>query len=156
MLRTVAPDVFFISSAVFWNFYYIDGDAVKKQIRLNKTRITRKHRVSNAVKRYSTRPRLVVFRSHKHISAQIIDDQKGMTVASACSQDKTLRQSVGYGGNCEAAAKVGEALARKALAAGIRQVAFDRRGYKYHGRIKTLADAARDAGLDIGAKEETN
>jgi len=79
-----------------------------------------------------------------------------MTVASACSQDKALRQSVGYGGNCEAAAKVGEALAKKALAAGIRQVAFDRRGYQYHGRVKTLADAARDAGLDIGAKEETN
>ena len=128
------------------------GVEVKKQIKLNKSRKTRKFRVSNAVQRYATRPRLVVFRSHKHISAQVIDDEKSVTLASASTQDKNLRSSIGYGGNCDAAAKIGEAIAKKAVAAGILQVAFDRRGYKYHGRVKSLADAARDNGLDIGGK----
>ena len=128
---------------------------MKKQIKLNKSRITRKFRVSNAVKRYSTRPRLVVFRSHKHISAQVIDDEKGVTLASASSLDKDLRSQIGYGGNCAAAAKVGEVVAKKAVAAGVTQVAFDRRGNKYHGRVKTLADAARENGLDIGGKESS-
>lgn len=125
---------------------------MKKQIKLNKGRRTRKFRVSNAIKRYSTRPRLVVFRSHKHISAQVIDDENGVTLAFAGTMDKDLRNGIAYGGNCEAAAKVGEAIAKKAVAAGITQVAFDRRGYKYHGRVQSLADAARDNGLDIGGK----
>jgi len=124
---------------------------VKKQIRLNRQRQNRKLRVSNAVKRYSTRPRLVVFRSHKHISAQIIDDSKGTTLVSASSLDKDIRSGLKYGGNCEAAAVVGAVIAKKALGAGVSQVAFDRRGFRYHGRVKSLADAARDAGLDIGA-----
>jgi len=128
---------------------------VKKQIKLNKSRKTRKFRVSNAVKKYSTRPRLVVFRSHKHISAQVIDDEKGVTIAAAGTQDKELRKGIAYGGNCDAAGKIGEAIAKKAVAAGIVQVAFDRRGYKYHGRVKSLADAARDNGLDIGGKGDT-
>ena len=125
---------------------------MKKQIKLNKSRRTRKFRVSNAVKKYSTRPRLAVFRSHKHISAQVIDDNKGLTLASASTRDKELRGSIAYGGNCDAAAKVGETVAKKAVAAGVTQVVFDRRGYKYHGRVKSLADAARDNGLDIGGK----
>ena len=125
---------------------------MKKQIKLNKSRKTRKFRVSNVVKKYSTRPRLVVFRSHKHISAQVIDDENGVTLASAGTRDKDLRGEIAYGGNCDAAAKVGEIVAKKALAAGVTQVAFDRRGYKYHGRVKSLADAARDSGLDIGGK----
>lgn len=112
-------------------------------------------RVSNTVKRYSTRPRLVIFRSHKHISAQIIDDAKGVTLVSASSLDKDLRSGLKYGGNCEAASTVGAAIAKKAIAAGVSQVAFDRRGCRYHGRVKSLADAARDAGLDIGAKGES-
>jgi ribosomal protein L18, bacterial type len=128
---------------------------VKKQIKLNKSRRTRKFRVSNAVKRYSTRPRLAIFRSNKHISAQIIDDEKGLTIASASTLDKDLRAVVGYGGNCAAAAKVGESVAKKAVAAGVVQVAFDRRGFKYHGRVKSLADAARDSGLDIGGKGDS-
>ncbi len=128
---------------------------MKKQIKLNKSRTTRKFRVSNAVKKYSTRPRLVVFRSHKHISAQVIDDDKGVTLASASTLDKDLRGGIGYGGNCHAAMKIGETIAKKALAAGVTQVAFDRRGCKYHGRVKTLADAARDNGLDIGGKGES-
>lgn len=125
---------------------------MKKQIKLNKSRTTRKYRVSNAVKRHSTRPRLAVFRSHKHISAQVIDDEKGITLASAGTLDKDLRGEIGYGGNCDAAAKVGAAIAKKAVAVGVTKVAFDRRGCKYHGRVKTLADAARDNGLDIGGK----
>ena len=125
---------------------------MKKQIKLNKSRKTRKFRVTNAVKKYSTRPRLVVFRSHKHISAQVVDDEKGVTLASASTLDKDLRDGIAYGGNCNAAAKVGEAVAKKAVVAGVTQVAFDRRGYKYHGRVKSLADAARDHGLDIGSK----
>lgn len=119
---------------------------------MNKSRKTRKFRVSNAVKRYSTRPRLAIFRSNKHISAQVIDDEKGITLASASTMDKDLRGQIGYGGNCDAAVKIGETIAKKALAAGVTQVAFDRRGFKYHGRVKTLADAARDNGLDIGGK----
>ena len=126
------------------------GVEVKKQIRLNKSRKTRKFRVSNSVKKYATHPRLVVFRSHKHISAQVIDDEKGVTVASVSTLDKELRDSLGYGGNCDAATKVGATIAKKAVAAGVVSVAFDRRGYKYHGRVKSLADAARDNGLDIG------
>jgi len=114
--------------------------------------MTRKFRVSNAVKKYSTRPRLAIFRSNKHISAQVIDDEKGITLVSASTLDKDLRGEIGYGGNCAAAARVGEAIAKKAVATGVTQVAFDRRGFKYHGRVKVLADAARDNGLDIGGK----
>ena len=94
-----------------------------------------------------------VFRSLKHISVQIVDDESGKTLASAGTQDKALKGEVGYGGNCTAAAVVGQAIAERALAAGIKQVAFDRREYKYHGRVAALADAARDAGLDLGAKK---
>ncbi|MDR1959918.1 MAG: 50S ribosomal protein L18 [Planctomycetaceae bacterium] len=129
---------------------------MKKQIRLNRQRQNRKLRVSNKVKRYSTRPRLVVFRSHKHISAQIIDDSNGKTLVSASSLDKVIRSSLKYGGNCVAAAEIGAVIAKRALAAGVTQVAFDRRGFKYHGRVRTLADAARDGGLDIGVKQEEN
>lgn len=126
-----------------------------KQQRLNKRRLRRAYRVSNHVKRYSTRPRLCVFRSNKHICAQIIDDADGKTLVSAATTDKALRGELKAGsGNCDAAAAVGAAVAQKAAAAGIKQVAFDRHGYKYHGRVKALADAARKAGLDIGAFEE--
>jgi large subunit ribosomal protein L18 len=124
---------------------------VKRQTRLNKQRQRRRLRVRNAVKRHSTRPRLRVFRSHKHMYAQIIDDdadEKGSRTLVATS---TLGQ-VPYGGNCEAARLVGKTLAERALEAGIRKVAFDRREYKYHGRVAALADAARDAGLDLGPK----
>jgi large subunit ribosomal protein L18 len=100
------------------------------------------------------RPRLNVYRSLNNIYAQLVDDEKGVTVASASTQDKELRGGIAYGGNCDAATKVGEAIAKKAVAAGVTQVAFDRRGYKYHGRVKSLADAARDNGLDIGNKSE--
>lgn len=109
------------------------------------------------MKRNSTRPRLAVFRSLKHIYAQIVDDgsdERGSkTLVAACSLEKELRGRISYGGNREAAAIVGRVLAERALAAGIKRVAFDRREYKYHGRIATLADSARDAGLDLGPKK---
>ncbi len=101
----------------------------------------------NRLKRDTTRPRLSVFRSHKHLSAQIIDDAAGRTLIAASTQDKQLREELRYGGNKTAAAAVGKAIAARALEAGIKEVVFDRREYKYHGRIAALADAAREAGL---------
>jgi large subunit ribosomal protein L18 len=92
---------------------------------------------------------LSVFRSHKHIYAQVIDDETGRTLASASSQDKDIRGQASYGGNKNAAAVVGKAVAAKAIAAGISQVAFDRGPYKYHGRVAALADAAREGGLSF-------
>ena len=127
---------------------------MKKQIRLNRQRNNRKLRVSNKVKRFSTRLRLAVFRSHKHISAQIIDDAHGKTLVSASTLDKDIRTNLKYGGNCAAAAEIGAIIAKKALDAGVTQVAFDRRGFRYHGRVQALADAARDSGLDIGTKQD--
>lgn len=127
---------------------------MRKQLRLNKQRTSRKFRVSNAVKRYSTRARLCVFRSSRHISAQVIDDLAGKTLASASTYEKDFRSSNKNGGNVEAASIVGKLVAERALAAGVTSVAFDRKGYKYHGRVRALADAARDAGLDIGAKSD--
>ena len=95
------------------------------------------------------RPRLSVFRSSKNISAQIIDDVAGCTLASASSLDKELRGDVGKGSTSEAAAAVGKALAERAAKAGVSQVVFDRGGYIYHGRVKALAEAAREGGLDF-------
>ena len=93
------------------------------------------------------RPRLCVYRSNKNISCQIIDDVNGTTLAAASSLDKELKAELGYGGNKEAAKKVGEAIAKKAAEKGISEVAFDRGGYIYHGRVKELAEGAREGGL---------
>lgn len=114
----------------------------------------RRFRVRNVLKKHSTRPRLSVFRSHKHIYAQVVDDESGRTLAAASTKDKDLRASVAYGGNAAAAAEVGKLIAKRALEAGVKAVTLDRREYKYHGRVAALADAARDAGLDLGAKAE--
>ena len=125
---------------------------MKHEKQIGRQRRRRQFRVRNAVKRYSTRPRLSVFRSHKHIHAQIIDSDGGRILASASTMEKDVRQQVAYGGNRTAAVAVGKLIAERALEAGVKQAAFDRRGYKYHGRVAALADAARDAGLDLGAK----
>lgn len=127
---------------------------MKKYKQINRQRRNRAFRVSNAVKRFSDRPRLCVFRSNTNIYAQIIDDEAAKTLVSASSRDKDLRGDIANGGNCGAAEKIGEAIAKKALEAGITKVAFDRHGFKYHGRVKALADAARKAGLDIGSAGE--
>ena len=104
-------------------------------------------RIRRKVKGSTERPRLAIYRSLKHISAQVIDDRMGQTLVSASSTEKDLR-SAGSGGNLDAARRIGQAIAERALAKGIEQVVFDRGGYLYHGRIKALTDAARAAGLN--------
>lgn len=94
-------------------------------------------------------PRLAVYRSTKHIYAQLIDDVSEKTICSASSLDKDLREKLGHGGNVEAAKVVGETIAKKALKAGIEACVFDRGGFLYHGRIAAVADAAREAGLNF-------
>jgi len=93
------------------------------------------------------RPRLSVFRSSKHIYAQVIDDAAGRTVAAASSLEKGLKGRLKTGADKAAAAQVGKLLAERALKAGVREVVFDRGGYRYHGRVKALADGAREGGL---------
>jgi large subunit ribosomal protein L18 len=95
------------------------------------------------------RPRLAVYRSLGHIYAQVIDDRSGKTLVSASSVDKEMKKSLKGGGNIAAAKQVGKAVAERSKAAGVAKVVFDRGGYKYHGRVKALADAAREAGLQF-------
>jgi large subunit ribosomal protein L18 len=104
-------------------------------------------RVRQAVSGTPERPRLCVFRSLKHIYAQVIDDRSGRTLAAAGSVDKDARKLVKGGGNIASAKVIGKLVAERALAAGVQQVVFDRGGYKYHGRVEALANAAREAGL---------
>jgi large subunit ribosomal protein L18 len=112
-------------------------------------RLRRRHRVRRFIRGTAERPRLSVFRTDKHIYAQVIDDVSGKTLASASSRDKQLRDSLGFGGNKQAAEVIGRAVAERAKAAGVTQVCFDRGEFKYHGRVAALADAARAAGLDF-------
>lgn len=110
----------------------------------------KKHlRVRKKVTGTAERPRLAVCRSLNHIYAQIINDETGTTLVAASTVEPAIRSQVTYGGNCEAARVVGKAVAEKAKAAGITKVVFDRGGYLYHGRVKALADAAREAGLEF-------
>lgn len=113
----------------------------------NDRRLARHRRVRKDLYGTPERPRLCVFRSNKNISVQIIDDVNGVTLAAASTLDKELKGQIEYGGNKEAAKKVGEAIAKRALDKGIDTVAFDRGGFLYHGRVKELADGAREAGL---------
>lgn len=103
-------------------------------------------RIRRKVRGSSERPRLAVYRSINHIYAQVVDDQRGQTIVSASTIEKDLRGSTG--GNIEAARRIGKAIAERALEKGIESVVFDRGGYLYHGRIKALTDAAREAGLN--------
>ena len=108
----------------------------------------RKLRVRKTLKtRANDRPRLSVFRSHQNIYAQVIDDGRGMTVAAASTLDPSLRTSLGSRGDKAAAAAVGKLIAERARKAGVEAVVFDRGSYLYHGRVKALADAAREGGL---------
>ncbi|MEY4480258.1 MAG: hypothetical protein RLZZ267_936 [Bacillota bacterium] len=113
----------------------------------NKARLKRHLRVRKKVNGTTARPRLSVYRSSKHIYAQIIDDTNAVTIVAASTADKELKASIGNGGSVEAAKQVGEAIAKRAKDKGIDSVVFDRGGYLYHGRIQALADAAREAGL---------
>jgi large subunit ribosomal protein L18 len=115
--------------------------------RIQKARLRRKLRVKKKLFGTPERPRLSVFRSNRHIYAQIIDDMAGVTLVSVCSQAGPLKEALDKTGNKAAAEAVGKELAKKAIQVGIKCVKFDRSRYKYHGRIKSLADGARKAGL---------
>ena len=112
----------------------------------NSVRKIRHERVRNKIYGTSEVPRLCVYRSNTNIYAQIIDDEKGITLVSANSLDKELKLT---SNNIEAASKIGEVIAKKAVKAGIKKVVFDRGGYLYHGRVKALAEAARENGLEF-------
>jgi len=120
---------------------------------LKKTRAearkARHRRVRKKITGTPERPRLNVFRSHKHIYAQIIDDYAGRTLVAASTLDRELRDKIKYGGNIEAAKQVGALIARRAIEKEIKKVVFDRGGYLYHGRVKALAEAAREGGLEF-------
>lgn len=116
-----------------------------KQINKNKNRKTRHQRVRNKISGTAERPRLNVYRSGKHIYAQIIDDSSGNTIASASTLDSSMDLTSTH--NKDAAKSVGELIAKRAIDKGIEEVIFDRGGYIYHGRVKELADGAREAGL---------
>jgi large subunit ribosomal protein L18 len=111
------------------------------------TRLRRHSRVRKKVRGTTDRPRLAVYRSNRHISVQVIDDILGVTLASASTVETDLRG--GATGNIDAARKIGELVAQRAKAAGVERVVFDRGGFRYHGRVAALADAAREAGLEF-------
>ncbi|MBI5280985.1 MAG: 50S ribosomal protein L18 [Candidatus Solibacter usitatus] len=115
----------------------IDKDARRQRIHV---------RIRDRVKGTQERPRLAVFRSLKHIYAQVIDDRAGRTIVSASSAEKSATAS---GGNVAGAKEIGKLIAGRAVAEGVKKVVFDRGGYLYHGRVKALADAAREAGLEF-------
>jgi large subunit ribosomal protein L18 len=113
------------------------------------------NRIRRKVKGSGERPRLAVYRSLNHIYAQVVDDERGQTIVSASTTEKDLRGTTG--GNLDAARRIGKTIAERALAKGIESVVFDRGGYLYHGRIKALTDAAREAGLnknELAAQQE--
>lgn len=118
-----------------------------KKVSRSEARLARHARVRSKISGTKDIPRLNVFRSAKHITVQIIDDEAGNTLVSASSMDKDLKLT--NGGNIEAAKKVGEAIAKKAKKAGITKVVFDRGGYLYHGRVEALAESARENGLEF-------
>ncbi len=115
--------------------------------KLKKAVLRRKYHVRKKVIGTSDRPRLSVFRSNRHIYAQIIDDTAGATLVSASTRTKALRDQLPNAGDKKAAEVIGEAIAKQALGVGIKCVCFDRNRYKFHGRVKALAEAARKAGL---------
>jgi len=122
---------------------------VDKNKYLGGQRQRRTYRVRKRTRGTTERPRLTIFRSHRNLACQIIDDMTGKTLVSAGTQEADLRTGVKYGGNKAAAQAIGKAIAERALAAGIKQVCFDRGHYLYHGRVAALADAAREAGLSF-------
>ena len=121
---------------------------IKKQSR-SEIRVKKHTRMRNKIQGTTQRPRLSVFRSEKHMSAQIIDDMTGTTLVAASTVEKEIAKDLKATSNIEAAAAVGTALANRAKAKGIEEVVFDRGGFLYHGRVAALADAAREAGLQF-------
>ena len=123
-----------------------------KKFDSNAQRLKRHRRVRAKISGTAERPRLAVFRSSKNIYAQLIDDVAGTTLVAAASNEKDFGI---YGGNCDAAKKVGALIAERALAKGIENVVFDRGGYVYHGRVQALAEAARESGLKFQGRTQT-
>ncbi|MDS3859475.1 50S ribosomal protein L18 [Thermosynechococcaceae cyanobacterium BACA0444] len=119
-----------------------------KQSRTEATH-SRHRRIRRKVSGTAARPRLAVFRSHQHIYAQVIDDNQQHTLVAASTVEPELKEQFSHGRSCQAAVSVGQSLAKRALAAGIKEVVFDRGGNLYHGRVQALADAAREAGLEF-------
>jgi len=115
----------------------------------NDARLKRQIRVRKKIKGTTERPRLNVFKSSRHIHAQLIDDINGVTLAAASTISPDVKDGLVYSGNVEAAKKVGAAIAKRAIEKNISSVVFDRNGFLYHGRIKALADAARENGLSF-------
>ena len=122
---------------------------MKPEVNREKARARRHKHIRRRVHGTSERPRLNVFRSLNHIYAQVIDDSAGVTLASASTIDREVRDQVDGLKKTDQARVVGQAVAERALAKGVKKVVFDRGGYKYHGRVKALAEAAREAGLDF-------
>jgi large subunit ribosomal protein L18 len=122
---------------------------VSALVKKNLARLKRKVRVRKKIKGSTHRPRLNVFKSANHIYAQLIDDTTGITLASASTLLTDVKEGLGHTGNLKAAARVGAAIAKTALEREITSVVFDRNGFLYHGRIKALADAARENGLSF-------
>ena len=120
-----------------------------KKVDRNKKRIERHFKIRNKIQGTPERPRLNIYRSAKHIYAQVIDDATGTTLASASTADKELKDKVAELTKSEAAKLVGQAVGQRAKEKGINTVVFDRGGYLYHGRIKVLADSARESGLEF-------
>lgn len=118
-----------------------------KRINRKAIRAKKHYRIRKNINGTQNCPRLVVFRSAKHMYAQVIDDTQGVTIAAASTLDASLRAS--YGGNIEAAAAVGKLVAERAIEKGVKEVVFDRGGLLYHGRVAALAGAAREAGLEF-------
>jgi large subunit ribosomal protein L18 len=119
----------------------------RKNIQVRRQR--RQHHVRRRLFGTSERPRLSIFRSSKHIYAQVVNDANGTTLAAASTLDPEIRAQKSYGGNKAAASVVGRVIAERAKQAGIDKICFDRRSYKYHGRVEALAQAAREAGLQF-------
>jgi large subunit ribosomal protein L18 len=122
---------------------------MKLSARIGKQRQNRRFRVRNRIRATSTRPRLSVHRSNKHIYAQIIDDQAGVTLVSASTAEKSVLAEGANGGNKAAAEAIGKLIAERAVGKGVKEIVFDRGQYRYHGRIAALADAARANGLEF-------
>ncbi len=121
---------------------------IKKKIRKNSTQ-KRHSRLRVSLSGTSQRPRLSVFRSNKHIYAQIIDDVQGKTLVSAGTVESVLKEKMNHGGNIDASKEVGKLIAQRALEKGIKEVVFDRGGNIYHGRVAAVAEAAREGGMDF-------
>ena len=124
-------------------------NTANQQLLVQTRRLRRQRRVRNRLSGTLERPRLAVFRSSKHIYAQMVNDQAGTTLVSASTLDPEVKAQLKYGGNKAAAVLVGRVVAERAKKAGIDKVCFDRRSYKYHGRVAALAQAAREAGLQF-------